>query len=175
MVDGYPPNLILKSESARSRLDIPPEEASLPRDVRQASNQAVFRDVNNRIAELAAAFGGQPAHYSFMCECARLGCTAQIELPLSDYAAVRDLPSAYLVVAGHEDRRREEVIADHGTYVIVRAFIADAGAEWPDTVPEELREPGASHSGSGDDPGGRDVDGPAGTAVASARARTGAA
>ena len=43
----------------------------MPREERQIHNQALFRSVNERIAELSARFGeqGDAGLLSFVCEC----------------------------------------------------------------------------------------------------------
>jgi hypothetical protein len=91
----------------------------MPRAVRKANNQALFREVNERIASLASkleVFGGTQA---FFCECDRVGCRETLELPLETYAQIRDDPTAFVVLRGHEDPRREAVVSDHGSYLIV--------------------------------------------------------
>jgi hypothetical protein len=92
----------------------------MPRDERKIHNQALFRAVNHRIAELSAeleapADGTLP---SFICECPRIGCREFVRAPLEVYDRVRDDPALFLVLKGHEDRS-EPILADLGTYLIV--------------------------------------------------------
>jgi hypothetical protein len=90
----------------------------MPRDARQAYNRALFRAVNEQIADLTSgAVDGEPQ--AFICECSRVGCTEQINEPLPIYMQVADTPAAYLVVSGHEDPTAEKTIFGHGGYVIV--------------------------------------------------------
>jgi hypothetical protein len=94
----------------------------MPRDERKIHNQALFRAVNQRIAELSAeleapADGTLP---SFICECPRIGCRDFVRAPLEVYNRVRDDPALFLVLKGHEDRR-EPIVADLGAYLIVRS------------------------------------------------------
>lgn len=95
----------------------------MPRNLRKAKNQALFRQVNERIADIAPPFDDdvQP----FFCECDRLGCVERIELPVSEYTMVRGDPTAFLVLRGH-DGSDEAVVIDRGSYLIVRS--ADAAA-----------------------------------------------
>jgi hypothetical protein len=92
----------------------------MPRAVRKAKNQALFREVNERIASLALELEGFGGTQAFFCECDRLGCRDPLELPLETYAQIRDDPTAFVVLRGHEDARHEAVISDHGSYLIVR-------------------------------------------------------
>jgi hypothetical protein len=94
----------------------------MPRDERKIHNQALFRAVNQRIAELSAeleapADGALP---SFICECPRIGCRDFVRAPLEVYNRVRDDSALFLVLKGHEDRR-EPIVADLGAYLIVRS------------------------------------------------------
>jgi hypothetical protein len=94
----------------------------MPRDERKIHNQALFRAVNQRIAELSAEFeaSADGALPSFICECPRIGCRDFVRAPLEVYNRVRNDPTLFLVLKGHEDRR-EPVVADLGAYLIVRS------------------------------------------------------
>src|SRR5689334_10932291 len=50
----------------------------MPRELRQAQNRELLRQVNDRIADASSTFE-VPGDQRFICECAQLGCTAQIE------------------------------------------------------------------------------------------------
>jgi uncharacterized Zn finger protein len=92
----------------------------MPRGERKIHNQALFRSVNERIAELAAKFGEQAdaGLLSFVCECPQIGCRAFIRAPLEVYEHMRNDPALFLVLKGHEDGR-EPIVADLGDYLIV--------------------------------------------------------
>jgi hypothetical protein len=94
----------------------------MPRDERKIHNQALFRAVNQRIAELSAELEvpGDGTLPSFICECPRIGCREFVRAPLEVYERVREDPALFLVLKGHEDRR-EPVVADLGAYLIVRS------------------------------------------------------
>ena len=93
----------------------------MPRGERKIHNQALFRSVNERIAELAAKFGerGDAGLLSFVCECPEIGCRAFVRAPLEAYDRVHDDPALFLVLKGHEDG--EAIVADLGGYLIVAA------------------------------------------------------
>ena len=64
------------------------------REQRLAQNEALFREVNERI-EAAAHTLGPHVEYEFLCECANADCTFPIALTLETYEAVRaDGPSS---------------------------------------------------------------------------------
>jgi hypothetical protein len=76
---------------------------------RLADNEARFRAINDRIEA-----GHEPSlpdeQAVFLCECARLGCNATIEMSLREYAAVRVNPRRFLVLPGHELPELEVVV-----------------------------------------------------------------
>ena len=94
---------------------------TMPRTARKARNMAVFRSVNEHISDLAISRDDAPEQpQAFICECAQIGCTAAVLIPLAVYAQVRGDPTTFLVLPGHEDPEIEEVLVRLHEYVIVR-------------------------------------------------------
>jgi hypothetical protein len=92
----------------------------MPRVERKANNQAVFREVNERIAEVSAALDSSDGEVqAFVCECSRIGCRELVEVPVAVYSRVREDPTRFLVLAGHEDGDHEAVVERQGRYLIV--------------------------------------------------------
>ena len=78
------------------------------REVRIARTEALFRDVNERIAETAQRFSSHETE--FVCECADTECTERVEATLDEYEQVREDGTQFLLVPGHEDARVERVV-----------------------------------------------------------------
>ena len=80
-------------------------------------NQLLFREVNERIREVAGKSGilGPAA---FVCECAHADCTEALELALNDYDQVRMRPGAFVIVPGHE-AEHEAVAVREAHYNVV--------------------------------------------------------
>ena len=93
-------------------------ERVVPRELWQAKNRELFREVNDRIAAIAKTLGSSTDTFTFTCECSQWGCTTQIDASLQVYARVREQQGAYLVVAGHEEAA-EDTIFGHDSYRIV--------------------------------------------------------
>ena len=89
------------------------------RKARAGRNQALFREVNERLEGLAEAFQHVSETSTFACECADLSCNAMIDLRLSEYEAVRSHPNKFVVLPGHVYPDVEEVVAEDDRYVIV--------------------------------------------------------
>jgi hypothetical protein len=82
-----------------------------------ARNEALFREVNERIAETAERFDAEETR--FVCECADPACTERVEAKLEEYERVRADGATFLLVPGHEDARVESVIERENGYAVV--------------------------------------------------------
>jgi len=89
-------------------------------EVRIATTEAIFRNVNERIAESAQRFDADEAE--FVCECGDRACTHRIEASLDDYERVRADPTRFLLVPGHEDERVERVVERRSRFSVVDKF-----------------------------------------------------
>lgn len=70
---------------------------------RVGKNEALFREVNERIKDMSGpllAFEGD-APLAFVCECSDVGCNEPVEVTLAEYEAVRSDPTHFLVAPGH--------------------------------------------------------------------------
>ncbi len=84
------------------------------REERIGQNEAVFRDVNERIAQIG--FGDD---IGFLCECGHARCAAAITMPLAEYEAVRANPTRFFLIPGHEIPDVEDVVEVHEDYLVV--------------------------------------------------------
>jgi hypothetical protein len=92
---------------------------------RVAETEALFREVNERIAETAERFDAETVE--FQCECADARCTERVETGLDEYEDVRSDGATFLLAAGHEDESIEKVVKRRRGYSIVQKV--DAVAE----------------------------------------------
>jgi hypothetical protein len=83
-----------------------------------AHNQALIREVNDRIEKLAE----DAAHPEFLCECANADCVEMIELSVSEYESVRSSPVRFPIKPGHERPEFERVVEEREGYVVVEKF-----------------------------------------------------
>jgi hypothetical protein len=86
-------------------------------DTRIARTEALFRDVNERIAESAQRFGSDDA--SFVCECADVSCTSRVDAPMETYDDVREDGAQFLVADGHQLDGVERVVDRKKDFVVV--------------------------------------------------------
>lgn len=92
---------------------------------RMARNEALFREVNERLEELAQAFHDVSRGAVFTCECGDLECTEQVEMSLDEYEAVRASGDQFLVLPGHVYPEIERVVRENDRFVVV-AKVGDA-------------------------------------------------
>ena len=71
------------------------------RERRIGQNEALFRQVNERLRELNEAFGAMTNRIELICECADPGCAERISLSLADYEDLRSTGDRFVVAAGH--------------------------------------------------------------------------
>jgi hypothetical protein len=83
-------------------------------------NEAVFRDVNERIDELAQTFRLQDQPLELVCECGNASCTQQIRVSRSEYEALRSDHALFAIYPGHEAPDVEGVVDKREGYDVVR-------------------------------------------------------
>lgn len=91
------------------------------RAIRVAHTEALFRNVNERIAESAERFEADDAE--FVCECADPACAERVPATLDQYEEVRSDGTHFLLVPGHELDEFERVVKRlHSRSAIVEKF-----------------------------------------------------
>jgi restriction endonuclease Mrr len=89
-------------------------------------NEAVFRQVNERIEDLADTFGLTNQKLDLICECGNASCASRIEMDRQDYEALRSDSATFAVVSGHESLEVEEIVKRHPAYDVVRKRAGEA-------------------------------------------------
>jgi hypothetical protein len=89
------------------------------RDERIGLNEAVFREVNERIEELADSFDLGSGPLDLICECGKADCVQRISMSRAEYEELRSDPHQFAVYSGHEIADVETVIARRKGYDIV--------------------------------------------------------
>ena len=88
-------------------------------------NEALFREVNERVQEKAEAFGGGGT-FEYLCECANADCTFQVSLTTAQYETVRADPTQFVVLPQHFTPEIEVLVSENGGFWIVRK-VGEAG------------------------------------------------
>ena len=91
------------------------------REKRMAQNEALFREVNERIGAIAHELG-PTVPYEFLCECANADCSFRLSLPVGAYEAVRSDPTQFVVLPQHYTPEVEDLVLESEHYWVVRKF-----------------------------------------------------
>ena len=86
---------------------------------RVGQNQSLFRDVNERAAEVVNDFDRT---FEFLCECANLECSTYLTVRLDDYDRVRASSRRFFVASGHQMPRFERVVEEGAGWLVVEKF-----------------------------------------------------
>jgi hypothetical protein len=95
---------------------------------RIARNETIFREVNERVADVMDSEARMTA---FLCECGNLDCVEEIFLTDAEYMRVRSSPATFAVVHGHGLGDVETIVEETDRFQIVEkdpreAAIAEA-------------------------------------------------
>jgi hypothetical protein len=90
-------------------------------------HQALFREVNERIEELAERFDLND-ELSIVCECGSTECAERISLSEVEYETLRRIPTHFAVRPGHELPDVERVVEKHDGFLVVEKFGESAKA-----------------------------------------------
>jgi len=85
---------------------------------RLVKNESFFRQVNERIKDVADGFEGTEV-YEFLCECSDPSCTERIELTNDEYEWVRAKPSRFVLARGHRAPQIEQVVEREDDHEII--------------------------------------------------------
>jgi hypothetical protein len=85
---------------------------------RLAKNESFFRQVNERIKDVADSFEDAQT-YEFLCECSDPGCTERLELKHEEYEWIRANPTRFVLARGHAAPEIEQVVERDQEHMVV--------------------------------------------------------
>jgi len=90
------------------------------RDERVAANEALFRDVNERVADIMAELGDVAGSLEVFCECGDHDCMEKLTVERFMYEKVRENATQFLVLPGHEVPEVEMVVDERERLLVVQ-------------------------------------------------------
>jgi hypothetical protein len=87
------------------------------RAVRSGKNEALFREVNNRILDAVDTL--EDEGLEVLCECSDGACTQIFRITLDEYRAVRARGERFAMLADHEDPTLERVVERNDRFIVV--------------------------------------------------------
>src|SRR5262249_50595170 len=88
-------------------------------------NEALFREVNERIDQLHDELGGAKT-FEIVCECGDASCIERFSISSSDYEQLRGDVHRFALVPGHERSDVERVVKQRKDYFVVEKTDPDA-------------------------------------------------
>jgi hypothetical protein len=96
------------------------------RERRIGRNEALFREVNERIERVSKTLPLTTEKIEILCECGDQSCAESIEVVVPEYERVRQNSTLFFVRTGHAKLDVEEVVERHGSYDVVRKRVGEA-------------------------------------------------
>jgi hypothetical protein len=91
-------------------------------------NEAMFREINERLEVLAEKTSSQFGELDLVCECGYRDCAYRITLTLEEYRQLRSDPLLFVVLPGHEIPDVEDVVQRMSGWLIVRKGAGEPAA-----------------------------------------------
>lgn len=88
------------------------------RERRVIKNEALFRQVNERIEEVSELVP-EGDLLEFLCECGEQSCLERVELTRGEYEAVRGVPTHFAIMPGHAHEDFERVVDRAERYDVI--------------------------------------------------------
>jgi len=98
-------------------------------------NEALFREVNERVKGINEGFGDRVDEADFVCECGNESCTQRIRMSLDAYERLRTDATHFAVRPGHEIVDVERIIERADGYVVVAKHEGEPARIAQDTDP----------------------------------------
>ena len=90
------------------------------RTARIGQNEALFREVNERIERVSETLQVTTERLAILCECGNAECVERLNVSLPEYERVRAESTLFFVRPGHELPDVEDVVEQRGEYDVVR-------------------------------------------------------
>jgi hypothetical protein len=96
-------------------------------------NEALFREVNERIDQLQTDLGS-PETFEIVCECGESSCTERFAITSGNYRTLREDVHRFAVVPGHERPDIERTVEQRESYFVVEKTDPDAATAAEETA-----------------------------------------
>jgi hypothetical protein len=101
-----------------------------------ARNEALFREVNERIEAVSQSVPPEDEAMEFLCECDRPDCRQKVNATRAEYETVRAVPTHFVVLPDHQDPRVEHIAFANERFLVVEKE-GRAGRQAEESDPRE--------------------------------------
>jgi hypothetical protein len=92
----------------------------MDREQRIIENETLFREVNERVAQMQAGVSGPDPEW--VCECGDETCFEKVSVPTEEYEEVRSHGDWFVIRPGHEKPDVERIVRERNGFVVVEKF-----------------------------------------------------
>jgi hypothetical protein len=92
----------------------------MDREERLIENEKLFREVNERVADLQGSLPSPDPEW--VCECGDETCFEKVVVPTTDYEQIRVHGDWFVITPGHERADIERIVRQNGEFVVVEKF-----------------------------------------------------
>ena len=96
------------------------------RERRIVLNEALFREVNERVRGLNETFATFTDVMEVVCECGASACMERFAITPGEYEALRSNPDHFAIVPGHEIADVERIVSRCGHFDVVEKLPGEA-------------------------------------------------
>lgn len=107
----------------------------MARDPRER-NEALFREINERIEDVGTALAPDDVPMEFLCECDDQDCVEKVSATRAEYEAIRAVATHFVVLPGHENPGVEHVVQETERFLVVEKE-GEAGREAEEDNPRK--------------------------------------
>jgi hypothetical protein len=86
---------------------------------RLAANEAIARQVNEQVEKLGQRWNAPGEPLEILCECSLAECTQRLHVSITDYSAVREHDTRFIIVDGHMIEEIERRVGEVGDAIVV--------------------------------------------------------
>jgi hypothetical protein len=91
--------------------------AGMERERRIIENEKLFREVNERVAQMQAGYSGPDPEW--VCECGDETCFEKVSVSIEEYQRIRSHEDWFFIRPGHDKPEVERIVSENDSFVVV--------------------------------------------------------
>ena len=87
---------------------------------RVGENEALFRQLNERVSDIVTELSDAASSIDIFCECGERDCLEKVTVGRAQYEQVRENSLRFMVAPGHQVPDIETVVEEHEAFMVVQ-------------------------------------------------------
>ena len=92
----------------------------MDREERIIENEKLFREVNERVADIQSNFSAPDPEW--VCECGDETCFEKVIVPVEEYEQIRTHDDWFVIRLGHQKPDVEKIVREDKAFLVVEKF-----------------------------------------------------